>query len=268
MKDTNYMNTNRIDRLFKERKREVLSVYLTAGFPELGSTLPLIRVLQENGADMVEIGMPFSDPLADGPVIQQSSQTALQNGMTLRLLFEQLKDIRKDISIPLVLMGYLNPVLQFGMESFLRNCRDAGIDGLILPDLPLREFEEQYLSLFREFGIHLILLVTPQTGEERVRKIAGLSGGFLYMVAASSTTGKKATFSKEQVDYFRRIKDMNLDIPRLIGFGISDHEGLKHASEWADGAIIGSAFIRALQEKGDPAEQAAAFIRKIRKGED
>jgi len=241
--------TNRIDKLFSEKGARILSIYITAGYPELHDTVRLLRALQENGVDMVEIGMPFSDPLADGPVIQQSSQQALQNGMSLDLLFRQLGQVRESISIPLVLMGYLNPVLQMGMERFLGKCRDAGIDGVIIPDLPPAEYEEQYLDLFRSYGIYHALLITPQTGEARIRKIAALSQGFLYMVAAASTTGARKSVGALQKEYFHRLHQMELPLPGLIGFGISNRDTFLTACKYARGAIIGSAFIRALGEK-------------------
>jgi len=261
---TENKSSNRINDLFSNRKKNVLSVYLTAGYPALEDTVSILGALQEGGADMVEIGMPFSDPLADGKVIQESSQVALRNGMSLKKLFSQLKGIRERIHIPLILMGYLNPVLQYGMENFLSSCKECGIDGLILPDLPMREYEEKYRDLFIKYGVLLILLVTPQTPEERVREIAGISGGFLYLVSASSTTGKKASFSDEQISYFRRIKEMNLDIPGMIGFGISDREGFLQACEWAEGAIIGSAFIKALEGSDNPVVQTQKFLLDIR----
>ncbi|MFZ5939740.1 MAG: tryptophan synthase subunit alpha [Bacteroidota bacterium] len=264
MNTTADLSRNRIDRLFSNRKEPVLSVYLTAGYPGPDDTVPLIQALADSGVDMIEVGMPFSDPLADGKVIQGSSQVALRNGMSVRRLFEQLAGIREHVSIPLVLMGYLNPVLQFGIKDFLSACRETGIDGLILPDLPLREYEAHYRDLFTEYGIHLILLITPQTEPERVKKIASLTGGFLYMVAASSTTGRTGEFSDEQLEYFKRIRDMKPGVPCLIGFGISDKKGFKVASEYADGAIIGSALIRALGQEGDPAALARDFIRPVK----
>jgi tryptophan synthase alpha chain len=240
------MLMNRIDRLFDEKEGEILSIYMTAGYPGIEDTVEVLEALQEHGADMVEIGMPFSDPLADGPVIQESSQKALENGMSLRLLFSQLKDIRKRIHIPLVLMGYLNPVLQYGPESFLRDCRETGIDGVILPDLPPDEYESDYQHLFEEHGIHHILLVTPHTAENRIRKIAGLSRGFIYLVADAATTGARDSVTDHQLDYFRRIEQMDLPLPALVGFGISNRETFQAACRHSRGAIIGSAFIRAL----------------------
>ncbi len=258
---------NRIDRLFAEKTREVLSVYMTAGYPRLGDTCEILHSLQEQGADMVEIGIPFSDPLADGPVIQHSSQVALANGMNLELLFSQLEAIREVVHIPLVLMGYLNPVMQFGMERFLKAASETGIDGVIIPDLPPDEYESDYKPLFDRYGIHHTLLVTPHTSVERIRKIAGLSGGFLYLVADASTTGAKNTVKEHQVDYFKRIRGMDLPLPGLVGFGISSHETFAAACAHAHGAIIGSAFIRALDGEGSLEQKIGSFIREIRTGD-
>ena len=257
---------NRIDQLFKEKEGEILSIYLTAGYPGLNDTVSLLKALQEHGADMVEIGIPFSDPLADGPVIQQSSLLALRNGMTLDLLFRQLKEIRNAVSIPLVLMGYLNPVLQMGMEQFLSNCRDTGIDGVIIPDLPPAEYESRYLGLFRSYGIYHTLLITPHTDEERIKRIASLSEGFLYLVADASTTGARDSVGDHQREYFQRLNVMNLPVPGLIGFGISNRETFLTACKYARGAIIGSAFIRALgaQNSLTLEERVNLFIGEIR----
>lgn len=256
---------NRIAELFNRKQKGILSVYMTAGYPKLSSTTEIIHSLQESGADMVEIGMPFSDPLADGPVIQQSSQVALNNGMTIKLLFEQLTGIRSTIDMPLVLMGYLNPVLQFGYERFIEKCVATGIDGLILPDLPLSIYNKDYRSLIEDAGISFIMLITPQTSEERIREIASSSRGFLYMVADSSTTGARNQINEKQIEYFKRINAMGLSIPRLIGFGISSRETFNMAGNYASGAIIGSAFIHALsQNNGKTAgENSAEFVRSI-----
>ncbi|MEN8156246.1 MAG: tryptophan synthase subunit alpha [Bacteroidota bacterium] len=255
---------NRIDRLFAEKREGILSIYMTAGYPQLSDTVKILQALQESGAHMVEIGIPFSDPLADGPVIQQSSQVALSNGISLELLFSQLQEIRQSVTIPLVLMGYLNPVLQFGMEQFLKRCRETGIDGVILPDLPPDEYETQYKAMFDHHGVHHILLVTPHTSEERIGQIARLSGGFLYLVADSSTTGARSSVKKHQLDYFRRIEAMNLELPTLVGFGISSHETFMAACKHARGAIIGSAFIEMLSEEGSMEEKIGRFVRAIR----
>ena len=257
---------NRIDRLFSEKSEQILSIYMTAGYPQLSDTVKILQALQEHGAHMVEIGIPFSDPLADGPVIQKSSQVALSNGISLELLFSQLQAIRASVTIPLVLMGYLNPVLQFGMEQFLEKCRETGIDGVIIPDLPPDEYETQYKAMFDDHGIHHILLVTPHTSEERIRKITQLSGGFLYLVSDASTTGARSSVKEYQLEYFRRIEAMHLELPTLVGFGISNHETFMAASSHARGAIIGSAFIGMLSEEGGLDEKIGRFVRAILTG--
>ena len=257
---------NRIDQLFSRKEGEILSVYMTAGFPGLEDTPEMIRSLQDHGTDLVEIGIPFSDPLADGPVIQRSSQTALKNGISLGLLFEQLSGIRKGVKIPLILMGYLNPILRFGMERFLTACSETGIDGAIIPDLPLDEYETSCTGLFKEHGIHHVLLITPQTPSERISRIVGLSDGFIYMVADASTTGAKDSIRQAQIGYFRRILKMELGRPALIGFGISNHQTFTTACRYARGAIIGSAFIRMLEEKGFSDQNVKSFLRSIRQG--
>lgn len=227
--------------------------------------MPVISALQESGADMIELGMPFSDPLADGEVIQQSSQKALANGMSINLLFEQIAGLRKNVDIPVVLMGYLNPVLQFGFENFTRKCKEAGVDGLILPDLPLKIYQEEYRPFVEQAGLKMIMLITPQTSEERIRMIAGASGGFLYMVADSSTTGARDGIRDIQLEYFSRINKMKLEIPRLIGFGISSSETFNLACKHASGAIIGSAFLKALGEENGKSveEKVKDFVRSI-----
>lgn len=257
---------NRIDRLFREKEGGILSVYMTAGFPGLDDTPRMLQSLQDHGADLVEIGIPFSDPLADGPVIQRSSQAALGNGITLKLLFEQLSGIRGKVNIPLILMGYLNPILRFGMERFLSLCKETGIDGAIIPDLPLDEYETLYRERFKEHGVYHALLITPRTSAGRIRKIAELSEGFIYMVADASTTGAKDSIRQTQIDYFCRIKKMELSRPTLIGFGISNRETFETACRYARGAIIGSAFIRILEEEGFSDQKIGAFIRSIRQG--
>jgi tryptophan synthase alpha chain len=254
---------NRIDQLFQKKKNNILSVYFTAGFPTLNNTVEIISELEKSGADLVEIGMPFSDPLADGPVIQQSSQKALGNGMSIRLLFEQLAEIRKEITIPLILMGYLNPVLQYGMENFLKKAKETGIDGLILPDLPLKEYLQLYREMFETAGIHNIMLISPQTSEDRVKLIDQHSGGFVYMVSSASTTGSSKNIFDIHNNYFQKISALNLEKPRLIGFGISNRENFRLACENANGAIIGSAFIRAISEEGELTANIKSFMSKI-----
>jgi len=255
---------NRINRLFTSGSGKILSVYFTAGYPGRDSTAEIIQSLAGAGADMIEIGIPFSDPMADGPVIQQSSDRALKNGMSLRLLFTQLRDIRKEVDIPLLLMGYLNPVLQFGMENFCRQCADSGIDGVIIPDLPLEVYQEEFHKQFENSGLHNIFLISPQTNAIRIKKIDAASHGFIYMVSASSTTGVKGIFSQEQISYFERIDFMKLSNPTLIGFGISDHESFAAACRYAKGAIIGSAFVKMLSQSKDLKEDIRKFISGIR----
>jgi len=254
---------NRINNLFQNKKENILSVYFTAGFPNLNDTVEIIQQLEKNGVDLIEIGMPFSDPTADGPTIQRSSEIALKNGMSLQLLFEQLKDIRKTVKIPLILMGYLNPVYQFGVERFCEKCAETGIDGTILPDLPLDEFEQDYKPVFEKHNLHNILLITPQTGESRIRQIDAASSGFIYMVSSSSTTGAGKKVEDFQRSYFERIQNMNLKNPRLIGFGISDHSTFKNACKYASGAIIGSAFVQALQSGTELDKTIPAFVRNF-----
>jgi tryptophan synthase alpha chain len=254
---------NRIDRLFQTKKNNILSIYFTAGHPELNSTVSIITALAGSGVDMVEIGIPFSDPVADGPVIQKSNQAALVNGMSLKLLFEQLKDIRKSVDIPLILMGDINPVIQFGIRKFAEKCNETGIDGVIIPDLPLDIFTEEYKKPFNENNLHNIFLVSPQTSNARLRQLDSETGGFLYMVAASATTGMRSGFSDYQIDYFKRVQELDLPSPRLIGFGISDHEGFNLICKYANGAIIGSAFVKSLEQDGYSKDQVNKFIRSI-----
>jgi tryptophan synthase alpha chain len=238
--------SNRIDQLFESKKTGILNIYCTAGFPELNDTLPVMQALQANGADLIELGMPFSDPLADGPVIQDSSTRAIKNGMSLRVLFEQLKDFRLKIHVPVILMGYLNPVLLYGIENFCKKCAEVGVDGVILPDLPMDEYESDYKAIFEQYGLHLIFLVTPETKEDRIRKIDSISKGFVYAVSSSSTTGKDKDMSHQQA-YFEQLKSLQLKNPVLIGFGIKDKATFDAACAYSNGAIIGTAFIRAIE---------------------
>ena len=256
---------NRIEQLFQEKKNNILTVYYTAGFPKKDATIPILETLANSGADLIEIGMPFSDPLADGETIQKSSEIALQNGMSIQVLFEQLQGIRQKVSLPLVLMGYLNPVLQFGIENFCEKCAEVGIDGLILPDLPLQEYEEQYKTLFEQYRLYPIFLITPQTSEARIRKIDTLSKGFIYVVSQASTTGTKLGVSDTQEQYFERIRAMQLQNPLQIGFGIADASGFQKACSYAQGAIIGSAFIKYIQEREDFTQASAEFVASILK---
>ncbi|SHF57739.1 tryptophan synthase, alpha chain [Mariniphaga anaerophila] len=254
---------NRINQLFESKKKNIFSVYFTAGFPQLNSTTDIIHELEKNGADLIEIGIPFSDPTADGPTIQRSSEAALKNGMSLKLLFEQLKDIRKTVKIPLILMGYFNPVMQFGVAAFCEKCREIGIDGAILPDLPLEEYELHFKKDFEQNQLHNILLITPQTPEERIRKIDAASGGFIYMVSSASTTGTGKKVEDFRQDYFERVEQMNLKNPRLIGFGISDRATFSNACKFASGAIIGSAFVKALEPDSGLKTSVADFAKSI-----
>jgi tryptophan synthase alpha chain len=255
---------NRIDKLFSEKTGNILSVYFTAGYPNLDSTVGIIKALANSGADMIEIGMPFSDPIADGPVIQQSNQKALRNGMNLKLLFQQLTDIRNEVKIPLLLMGYLNPVMQFGIENFCKECQCIGIDGVIIPDLPPLVYTREYSQILTKYSLYNILLISPQSSEERISDIDKISRGFIYMVSSSSVTGSTGGFTDDQVLYFKRVSEMNLRNPCLIGFGISDHNTYMDAARFARGGIIGSAFVRILDREGDSKESINKFIKGIR----
>lgn len=251
---------NRINQKLEENKK-ILSIYFTAGFPNLNDTVSIIEKLEESGVDMIEIGLPFSDPLADGPTIQESSAQALRNGMTSEILFEQLKNIRKSVQIPLIIMGYFNPILQYGVENFCEKCAEIGIDGLIIPDLPVEVYHEKYQTTFDQFNLINVFLITPQTSEERIRFIDNISNGFIYMVSSASVTGAKNSFGEEQTDYFQRIQKMNLKSPQIIGFGISNRETFETAAKFAKGAIIGSAFVKFMAE--NPLGKTEEFIRRI-----
>lgn len=240
---------NRIQQKLQEDKK-LLSIYFTAGYPNLNDTVTIIENLEKSGVDMIEIGLPFSDPLADGPTIQASSTQALKNGMTTEILFQQLKDIRKTVSIPLIIMGYFNPILQYGVEAFCKKCAEIGIDGLIIPDLPVDVYHEEYEALFNQYNLINTFLITPQTSDERIKYIDSISKGFIYMVSSAGVTGAKNSFGTTQTDYFKRIADLNLNAPQIVGFGISNAETFKAATQYTKGAIIGSAFIKYLQEKG------------------
>jgi len=255
---------NRIKLLFQTKQNNILSVFCTAGYPELTSIVPVLEALQENGVDMVEIGMPFSDPTADGPVIQYSNTIAIQNGMMIKVLFEQLKQVRDTIHIPLVLMGYLNPVLQYGFENFLRNASNCGIDAMIIPDLPLYEYETFYKGKFEQYGLQNIFLVAPQTEEQRICKIDNLSDAFIYVVSSNAITGGKNDIADVQKEYFSRIKEMHLKNPTLIGFGIKDKTTFDAACVYANGAIIGSAFIQAIDNSIDIKNDVHQFIQQIK----
>jgi len=253
---------NRIQQLFSERKENILSIYFTAGFPNLNDTEKILDALNNHGADMIEVGMPYSDPLADGPVIQNSSMKALQNGMTIKILFEQLQKCKEKIHIPLILMGYLNPVLQYGFEKFCVDAKKAGIDGIILPDLPITEYENEYKKILEENDLQFIFLITPETSDERIRKIDSISNGFIYAVSSSSITGRDTNMNAQQ-SYFERIKNMNLKNEVLIGFGIKDHATFLQACKYAAGAIIGTAYINAIEKAGDIDGVTQKFINSI-----
>jgi tryptophan synthase alpha chain len=245
-----------------EKEGPLLSIYFTAGYPALEDTLPILRQLQASGVDMIEVGLPFSDPLADGPTIQESSTAALKNGMTTARLFEQLKGVRQEIRVPLILMGYFNPVLQYGVEAFCKQCAETGIDGLILPDLPLEIYEREYREILERYGLKMIFLITPQTSVARIRQIDAASDAFIYMVSSASTTGAREGFDPVQLEYFRRVAAMDLKNPRIVGFGISNADTFGQATAHAKGAIIGSAFIRELSAQG--VEGIPSFIKNIR----
>lgn len=255
---------NRLQALFAQKKKDVLSIYFTAGYPALHDTVTILQSLQSAGADFAEVGMPFSDPVADGPTIQHSSEVALQNGMTVELLFEQLKDIRKTVTMPLILMGYINPVLQYGIERFCAKCAEVGIDGVILPDLPMQVYLEEYSSYFDQKGLINIFLITPQSANERVQWIDKHSNGFIYMVSSYSTTGNTSGFGPKQIEYFQRIQSLQLANPTVVGFGISNHHDFVAANSYANGAIIGSAFVKMLGESKSLQEDIHQFIAKIK----
>ncbi|WP_378177350.1 tryptophan synthase subunit alpha [Aquimarina sp. SS2-1] len=252
---------NRINKALAQNKK-LLSIYFTAGYPSLHDTKKIIQDLEENGVDMIEIGLPFSDPLADGPTIQESSTAALKNGMTTKLLFEQLANIRQSVNIPLIIMGYFNPMMQYGVEAFCAKCKEIGIDGLIIPDLPVAEYHEHYQETFEKYGLINVFLITPQTSEERIRFIDSVSNGFIYMVSSASVTGSTSGFGNTQEAYFERIANMNLKASQIVGFGISNNETFTQATKTAKGAIIGSAFIKHLTQNG--VDSIPDFVKEIR----
>ena len=255
---------NKLDQLFEKKQSDILNIYFTAGYPKLEDTGNIILELEKAGADLIEIGMPYSDPMADGPTIQESGQVALDNGMNLKLLFDQINSIKGKTKTPLICMGYLNQVMQFGENKFIQKCKEAGVDGLILPDLPLDVYESDYKDLFEKNNIKICFLITPQTSDERIKEIDRLSSGFIYVVADSSITGNAKGISAQQINYFERINTMNLTSKKLIGFGISDAQSFNKACQYANGAIIGSAFIRALgNQKAQLESNISNFVESI-----
>jgi tryptophan synthase alpha chain len=254
---------NRLNQLFNSKKDNLLSIYFTAGYPELNSTLDILEALEKAGVDFIELGFPYSDPVADGPAIQHSSEKALENGMTLNLLFDQLAHLRKRVSIPVMLMGYLNPVVQYGVERFCKKAAEVGVDGIIIPDLPMYEYEKLYYSYFIDNNLANIFMVTPQTSEERIRKIDELSNSFIYLLSASSITGVNVNVSTNIEDYYKRVKAMALNNPVILGFGITDNKSFTKACEYASGAIVGTAFVKFLSNE-DYMEKIPGFVKAIR----
>lgn len=251
---------NRINQLFQHKKAGILSVYFCAGHPTLNSTLSILKALQTGGIDMVEIGIPFSDPLADGPTIQAAASKALKNGMSVHQLFEQLKDVRQGINIPLILMGYLNPILHFGFEAFCKQCQQVGIDGLIIPDLPFDQFKAEYATITQKYGIEVIFLVTPETPEERIREIDHHANGFIYAVSSASVTGAQKSFSDSKQAYFKRLQAMHLRNPQLVGFGISNLATRQAADAYTSGVIVGSKFVSLLEQTHN-ADEAVQLLK-------
>lgn len=256
---------NRINNLFQTKDSGILSIYFCAGAPTLEGTADVIRTLEAKGIDMIEIGIPFSDPMADGPVIQAAATKALSNGMSLKILFEQLKDIRKDVQMPLILMGYLNPVIHYGFEAFCQKCVECGIDGLIIPDLPFKDYTDTFKPIADKYDIRIIMLITPETSEERIHFIDEHTDGFIYMVSSASTTGAQKSFDESKQAYFNKVNSMKLRNPRMIGFGISNKQTLESAQANAAGAIIGSKFVSLLSESNSPAEAADKLLDALKK---
>jgi tryptophan synthase alpha chain len=258
---------NRIKDLFSNKKKDILSMYYTAGFPAINDTSTIAEALAKAGADIIEIGIPYSDPVADGPTIQASNTAALKNGMRLSLLIDQVKQIRKKTDVPIILMGYINPVLQYGIEKFAKDASDAGVDGVILPDMPMDEYLEHYKKLFDSVNLSNTFLISPTTSEARIRKIDDVTDGFIYAVSASSITGAKGKFEKQQLDYFDRIKKMKLKNPYMIGFGISNHETFATAAQYGAGAIVGSAFVDLLKNAKDLPNDITSFVKSLKNGQ-
>lgn len=259
------MNTNRINRLFAAQPHNLLSIYFCAGCPTLEGTAEVIRTLEREGVNMIEIGIPFSDPMADGVVIQNAATQALRNGMTLKKLFEQLSDIRQDVRIPLILMGYLNPIYRFGFEKFCQECERCGIDGVIIPDLPFRDYEAGYKEIAERYNVRIIMLITPETSEVRIREIDAHTDGFIYMVSSAATTGAQKDFDARKQAYFEKVEGMNLRNPRMVGFGISNKQTFEAACAHSSGAIIGSKFVNLLSEEKGDAERAILRLKEALK---
>lgn len=255
---------NRLQQLFNDKKENLLNVYFTAGFPQLEDTTRILSLLEKSGADLVEIGMPYSDPMADGPVIQESNGVALANGMSIKKLFAQLEGIREKVSVPILLMGYLNPVMQYGIENFLKKAAEVGVDGIIVPDLPMQEYEDEYQLLFEKYGLSNVFLVTPQTSAERLKKVDSLTNGFIYVVSTNSTTGNETKKEDTTTTYFERIKAAGLKNPTLIGFNIKDNVSFTNACKYANGAIIGSAFIKVLEKGGELEKSIPEFVKGVK----
>ena len=255
---------NRINQLFANKRENILSIYFCAGHPTLEGTANTIRTLEQKGVDMIEVGIPFSDPMADGPVIQDAATKALRNGMTLKKLFSQLENIRPDVQMPLVLMGYLNPIMQFGFEKFCQRCTEVGIDGVIIPDLPFKDYLEEYKPIADRYDIRIIMLITPETSDERIRFIDEHTDGFIYMVSSAATTGAQKEFGDQKQAYFSRIKSMNLNHPCMIGFGISNKQTLETAQANAAGAIIGSKFVKLYEETQDAGKAMDALLEALK----
>ena len=255
---------NRIKKLFSEKKSNILNVFYTAGFPTLTDTVAIAHQLEQAGADIIEIGIPFSDPIADGPVIQESNKIALDNGMTLKILLQQVIEVRAKVNLPVILMGYINPIMQYGIENFCKDAAAAGVDGVILPDMPMDEYQAEYKSIFESYGLSNTFLISPTTSEKRIRQIDDATDGFIYAVSSSSTTGAKQGFNPEQESYFKKLQSLKLKNPFLIGFGISNHQTFSKACEYASGAIVGSAFISLLRDSKDLRRDVQKFVKELR----
>ena len=256
---------SRINKLFTRERENILSLYFCAGYPSKDNTVETLQILEQSGVKMVEIGIPFSDPMADGVVIQEAATRALEGGMTLRLLFSQLANVRESVSIPLVLMGYLNPIIHFGFENFCRECQRCGIDGVIIPDLPFAEYMEEYRAMAQSYGVEVIMLITPETEDERIRAIDAVSGGFIYMVSSASITGAQQSFEGEKERYFQRIASLGLRNPLMVGFGISNRQTFEMSCRYANGAIIGSRFVSLQTEYGDSAKAVAHLLNDLKR---